>query len=239
MLKNIHEDIKTIFEKDPAVKNTLEAIFCYPGLHAIWMHRIAHFFYKKREFLTARLISHLNRFLTGIEIHPGAKIGRRVFIDHGMGIVIGETTEIGDDCLIYKGVVLGGTTLEKTKRHPTIGKNVVIGTNASVLGNITIGDNVRIGSSSVVVSNVPDNSTVVGIPGKVIKTEKPTSLLEHGKIPDPVADAVNFFIKEFSMLEEKLKNISHEKDVFSDKKNELEKLKEKLLEEFADSLPNE
>jgi serine O-acetyltransferase len=228
---HIIEDIKTVYAKDPAVKSILEAIFCYPGLHAIWMHRVAHFFYKINLFFIARLISHINRFLTGIEIHPGARFGRRVFIDHGMGVVIGETAVVGDDCLIYKGVVLGGTSLEKTKRHPTLGNNVVVGSNAAVLGAITIGDNVRIGSSSVVIKDVNSNCTVVGIPGRVVKCDEPIEVLEHNKMPDPIADAVSFVIQEFDVLESKLKKISKEKnDTTHDK--EFKNLKEKLLKEF-------
>jgi serine O-acetyltransferase len=234
MFKSIKEDIKTIFAKDPAVKNTLEAILCYPGLHALWMHRVAHFFYNKKNFLTARIISNISRWLTGIEIHPGATIGKRVFIDHGMGIVIGETTIIGNDCLLYKGVVLGGTSLAKTKRHPTLGNNVVVGSNAAILGNINIGANSRIGSNSVVIKNVPENSTVVGIPGKIVKRSQPISTLEHDKMPDPVAEAVNYAIKELDILENKLKQINKDQ-VFSDAQDkELKNLKEKLIKEFSD-----
>ncbi len=167
MFERLKEDIQTIFTKDPAVKNTLEAILCYPGLHAIWFHRIAHWFYEKRIYTIARIISHISRHFTGIEIHPGAKIGRRVFIDHGMGVVIGETAEIGDDVLMYQGVVLGGTSLEKKKRHPTIGNNVVIGAGAIVLGAVNIAENARIGAGSVVISDVPSGATVVGVPGRI------------------------------------------------------------------------
>jgi len=167
MFKTLKEDIQNIFAKDPAAKNTLEVVLCYPGLHAIWLHRIAHWFYRKKMYTIARIISHINRHITDIEIHPGAKIGRRFFIDHGMGVVIGETTEIGDDVLMYSGVVLGGTSLEKKKRHPTLGNNVVIGTGAIVLGAINIGDNARIGAGSVVVTDVPPNTTVVGVPARI------------------------------------------------------------------------
>ncbi|NOZ61084.1 MAG: serine O-acetyltransferase, partial [Calditrichaeota bacterium] len=156
------EDIETVFAKDPAARSVPEVIFSYPGLHALWLHRIAHWLWKKKIYFWARFISHVNRFLTGVEIHPGAKIGRRVFIDHGMGVVIGETTEIGNDVLIYTGVVLGGTSLQKKKRHPTIEDNVVIGTGATVLGAITIGKGAKIGSGSVVVKPVPAGATVVG-----------------------------------------------------------------------------
>ncbi len=208
IFKLINEDIKSVFERDPAAKTTLEVVLCYPGLHALWFHRIAHFFYNKRFYTFARIVSHITRHLTGIEIHPGAKIGRRVFIDHGMGIVIGETAEIGDDCLLYKGVVLGGTSLEKVKRHPTLGKNVVVGSNACILGPITIGDGAKIGSGSVVIKSVPEGATVVGVPGKIIerKTAQRLALdFEHGNLPDPVADVVKIMLKMQHELEERIK----------------------------------
>lgn len=190
MFKILKEDIKSVFERDPAAKNILEVLLCYPGFHAIIMHRIAHFLYRHKFFLLARIISQFSRFLTGIEIHPGARIGRRFFIDHGMGVVIGETTEIGNDVTLYQGVTLGGTGKEKGKRHPTIGNNVVVGAGAKVLGSITIGDNSRIGAGAVVVESVPPNSTVVGVPGRVVRRNgvKPVKIdLEHGDLPDPVA----------------------------------------------------
>src|SRR4030042_6386112 len=155
MFKTLREDIQTVLAKDPAARNTLEIIFLYPGLHALWFHRLAHFLWRHRLLFLARLLSHFNRFLTGIEIHPGARIGRRVFIDHGAGVVIGETAEIGDDVLLYQGVALGGTTLKKGKRHPTIGSNVVMGAGAIALGAISIGDGARVGAGSVVVKSVP------------------------------------------------------------------------------------
>jgi len=167
MYKSIRENVKVIFEKDPAAKSILEVLLCYPGLHALINHRIAHFLYKKRIFLLARIISQISRFFTGIEIHPGATIGKRLFIDHGMGIVIGETVEIGDDVVIYHGVTLGGTGKHKTKRHPTIGNNVMIGAGAIVLGPTKIEDNAKIGAGAVVVSDVPADCTVVGVPSKV------------------------------------------------------------------------
>lgn len=206
IFKNIREDIKTVFERDPAVKSTLEALLCYPGLHSLIMHRWAHFFYRKRFFLLARLISHLNRFFTGIEIHPGAKIGRRVFIDHGHGTVIGETTEIGNDVTIYQGVTLGGTGKEKGKRHPTIGNNVVISTDAQVLGAIVIGDNSKIGAGSVVLKDVPPNSTVVGIPGRVkVRRDQPVGVdLEHSKLSDPLAEILNDLTARIAKLEAEL-----------------------------------
>lgn len=208
MFKAIKEDIQTVFSKDPAARSTIEVLTCYPGLHALWSHRIAHWLWNRNFRLLARLISHTNRFFTGIEIHPGAKIGRRFFIDHGAGVVIGETTEIGDDVLLYQGVVLGGTTLEKKKRHPTLGNGVEMGSGAIALGPIKIGEGARIGSSSVVVKSVPPGVTVVGIPGRVVtKREKPAMDLEHGKLPDPVAEAVRLVLKDQHNLEERLKKL--------------------------------
>lgn len=213
MLKFIREDIKTVFNEDPAARSLMEVLFCYPGLHAIWMHRISHFLWTHHLKLLGRLLSHISRFLTGIEIHPGAKIGRRFFIDHGMGVVIGETAEIGDDVLMYQGVVLGGTSLEKKKRHPTIENNVVIGTGATVLGPITVGDSAMIGSGSVVVNDVPPNATVVGVPGHIVlpaeKRLKPLIDLEHGHLPDPVTEAVNILVKRIDQLEERIKKLEH------------------------------
>ena len=212
MWQHIREDIQTIKERDPAAKNYVEILLCYPGLHAIWLHRLAHFFYRRNWFTTARLISHFNRFFTGIEIHPGAKIGRRLFIDHGMGVVIGETSEIGDDCLIYKGVVLGGTTLEKKKRHPTLGNRVIVGSNATILGAITIGDGARIGSGSVVVKPVPPNVTVVGVPARVSESMTPEKAeldFEHGNLPDPLADIMKMLLQLHTRLEERVKRLEN------------------------------
>ncbi|MCX5998975.1 MAG: serine O-acetyltransferase, partial [Chloroflexi bacterium] len=166
------EDVRTVLSRDPAARNLLEVVLCYPGLHALELHRVAHWLWIHRLRLAARLLSHCSRFLTGIEIHPGATIGRRFFIDHGMGVVIGETADIGDDVLVYQGVVLGGTSLEKKKRHPTIGNNVVIGTAAILLGPITIGDGCRVGANSVVVKSVPPGATVVGVPGRVVEEKR-------------------------------------------------------------------
>jgi len=209
MFKRVREDIQTVFAKDPAARSLLEVIFCYPGLQAIWLHRIALFLWKHKLLFIARFISLFNRWLTGIEIHPGAKIGRRFFIDHGMGVVIGETAEIGDDVLMYQGVVLGGTTLEKKKRHPTLGNNVVVGAGAIVLGAITIGDGARIAAGSVVVHDVPSGATVVGVPGRIGMgfSVKEIQDLEHGKLPDPIADAVKFMLKEQEKLEERIKKL--------------------------------
>ncbi len=210
MFEQIREDIQTVFNKDPAAKTVLEVICCYPGLHALWLHRIAHFLWQHELLFLGRLLSHLNRFLTGIEIHPGAEIGRGLFIDHGMGVVIGETSEIGNDVLMYTGVVLGGTTLEKKKRHPTIGDNVVIGTGATVLGPITIGDNAKIGGGAVVVKPVPPGATVVGVPARIAGPKKPKGPetdLEHGKLPDPVLKAISEALDRQSKLEERVREL--------------------------------
>ncbi len=213
MFERLKEDIRMIKERDPAAKNYVEIFLCYPGLHAIWLHRIAHSFYHRGWYTTARLISHVNRSLTGIEIHPGAKIGRRLFIDHGMGVVIGETSEIGDDCLIYKGVVLGGTTLEKKKRHPTLGHRVIVGSNSTVLGAITIGDGARIGSGSVVVKSVPAGATVVGVPGRIVESwapEKEELDFEHGNLPDPLSDIMKMLLQLHNKLEERVKRLENQ-----------------------------
>jgi len=221
MFKTLREDIHTVFDKDPAARGLLEVLCCYPGLHALWLHRIAHFLWLGKLYFLARLLSHINRFLTSIEIHPGAKIGRRFFIDHGAGVVIGETSEIGDDVLMYQGVVLGGTTLKKGKRHPTIGNNVTIGTGAVALGDITIGEGARIGSGSVVVKSVPPGSTVVGIPGRVVEDRhKPVLDLEHGKLPDPVAEAIRRVLQEQDKLEERLKKLEKASSMSAEDKEE-------------------
>ncbi len=236
LFKLLKEDIETIFKKDPAAKNVVEVLLCYPGLHAIWFHRLAHWFYTKKFYVIARLISHISRFLTGIEIHPGAKIGRRFFIDHGMGVVIGETAEIGDDVLIYQGVVLGGTTLNKGKRHPTIENGVVIGAGAIVLGNIRVGANARIGAGSVVIKDVPSGATVVGVPGRIGLgfTPEQIQLLEHNKLPDPIAEGFEFILKEINQLEQRVKKLESLEGIsaqideyFEQKKKEIEEMFEK------------
>ncbi len=186
-ITRVREDIETIYEKDPAAANILEVLLCYPGLHALIAHRVAHKLYTWKLPVIPRIFSQISRFFTGIEIHPGAKIGRRFFIDHGMGVVIGETTIIGDDVLIYQGVTLGGTGKEHGKRHPTLKDNIVIGSGAKVLGNIVIEDHVRVGAGSVVVSNVPEHSTVTGIPGRIVVQQiEKDGTLQHNRIPDPV-----------------------------------------------------
>jgi serine O-acetyltransferase len=207
MLRAIREQIDTIFREDPAAKSVVEIFFCYPGFHAILSHRFAHRLYTWGIPLLPRVVSQISRFFTQIEIHPGATIGRRFFIDHGSGVVIGETTIIGDDCLLYQGVTLGGTGGERGKRHPTLGNNVVIGTGAKVLGNITVGDNVKVGAGSVVVHHVPDNSTVVGVPGRVVRV-RPEGHLEHGRLPDPEGQAIDDLARRVAELEELVRQLA-------------------------------
>ena len=228
MLTRIKEDVHNIFANDPAARSIPEVIFCYPGLHAVWSHRVAHFFWQHRQRFLARYISHVSRFLTGIEIHPGAKIGQRFFIDHGSGVVIGETAEVGDDVLMYQGSGLVGTSTRKEKRHPTIGNNVVIGTGAVVMGAITVGDGARIGAGSVVNKPVPPGATVVGIPGRIVEdSRKTTADLEHGKLPDPVAAAIRIVLAEQGALRERLARIeiiggiTVPSDTFSEKIREI------------------
>ena len=205
-INKIKEDIKVIYEKDPAATNLAEVLFCYPGLQALISHRIAHkLAYWKVPFIP-RFISYLTRIITGIEVHPKAQIGNRFFIDHGEGVVIGETTIIGDDVLIYQQVTLGGTGNEHGKRHPTIGNNVIIGAGAKILGNITIGDNTRVGAGSVVVEDVPEHCTVVGIPGRIVQQKFMNSdgILMHNRIPDPIKCEINRLKYEVQELKEKL-----------------------------------
>ena len=214
MFKQIRDDINSVYDRDPAARSALEIIFCYPGLHAVWLHRIAHWFWQGEWFFLGRFISQASRFLTGIEIHPGAKIGKRFFIDHGMGVVIGETAEIGDDVTIYHGVTLGGVTWDKVKRHPTLEDKVVIGSGAKILGPFTVGKGAKIGSNSVVVKEVPPNATVVGIPGKVVMTTdsardgRPD--LEHGRLPDPSATAIACLFEQLKGLEQKYDTLQKE-----------------------------
>jgi serine O-acetyltransferase len=198
LFRTLREDVQTVFAKDPAARNVLEVLLLYPGLHALWLHRVAHWLWNHRLRFPARLLSAYSRLVTGIEIHPGAAIGRRFFIDHGMGVVIGETAEVGNDVLMYQGVVLGGTALEKRKRHPTIGNNVVIGTAAILLGPIRVGDGARIGANSVVVRSVPPGAVVVGVPGRVVEDRQQAAAgeLEHGRLPDPFSEAVRLILEE-------------------------------------------
>ena len=199
------EDIRTVFEKDPAARGLAEVLFCYPGLHAVWLYRPAHWLWGLGLYFPARLLSHLARFFTGVEIHPGATIGRRFFIDHGMGVVIGETTEIGDDVLVYQGVVLGGTSLEHKKRHPTLGNGVVVGAGATVLGAIKIGDRSRIGAGSVVLNEVPPDTTVFGIPAHSARGGAPArAQLEHNKLPDYCSEEMRRVQAQLDELKSKL-----------------------------------
>ncbi|WP_445637635.1 serine O-acetyltransferase [Nostoc sp. DSM 114161] len=197
-------DLRTIFERDPAARNWIEVLFCYPGFQALLFHRVAHWLYKIGIPFLPRFISHISRFLTGVEIHPGALIGKGVFIDHGMGVVIGETAIVGDYALIYQGVTLGGTGKESGKRHPTLGSHVVVGAGAKVLGNIQIGDRVRIGAGSVVLRDVPSNTTVVGIPGRVTRHNNLSGNLDHDKVRDVEAEVIRALFERVKALEKQL-----------------------------------
>lgn len=214
VFKMLKEDIEVIFDQDPAARTYIEVMLTYSGLHAIWGHRLAHAFYRRKFFFLARFISQVSRFFTGIEIHPGAQIGRRFFIDHGMGIVIGETCEIGDNVAVFQGVTLGGTGKEKGKRHPTIKDNVLIATGAKVLGSITVGENSKIGAGSVVLKEVPPNSTVVGIPGKVVIQDgiRIKKDLNHTDLPDPIADRFKELEQEVALLKAELRSRKEEKE---------------------------
>src|SRR5271170_7892643 len=212
MFRAVREQIDTIFREDPAAKSVLEVVLCYPGFHAVLLHRFSHRLYRWGVPLAPRVVSQFSRFLTGIEIHPGATIGRRFFIDHGAGVVIGETSEIGDDVLLYQGVTLGGTGHEKGKRHPTLGNHVVVGTGAKVLGNILIGDYVKIGAGSVVVKPVPEYSTVVGVPGRVVRSRTDFGdNLEHGKLPDPEGQLIDDLTRRLDQLEQTVKLLAEER----------------------------
>jgi len=203
LMASIKKDIQAVYNCDPAAVNTLEILLAYPGFHARQFHRVAHTLYCWRIPILPRLLSHISRFLTGIEIHPGAKIGEGFFIDHGMGVVIGETTEIGDNVTLYQGVTLGGTSLQKAKRHPTLGNNVVVGVGAQLIGSITIGENSKIGAGSVVVTSVPPNATVVGIPGRVVAVRNPdTDTVE--RLPDPVGEKLQSLERRIARLEQRL-----------------------------------
>jgi len=212
--ERLREDIQTVYDKDPAARSHFEVLTCYPGLHASWLHRLAHYLWTHKRFLLARLVSHLNRFFTGIEIHPGARIGRRFFIDHGSGVVIGETAEIGDDVLMYQGAVLGGTSSEHRKRHPTVGNEVVIGSNAVLLGDITIGDGAKVGSGSVVIESVPAGATVIGVPGRITRINgrrlgsQPAGILDHGRLPDPVLETLKCLVDRVELLEGQVRDLT-------------------------------
>src|SRR5580693_4868820 len=220
MFSVIREQIDTIFRRDPAAKSVLEIVLCYPGFHAVLVHRVAHRLNLAGVPLLPRFLSQLSRFFTGIEIHPGATIGRRLFIDHGMGVVIGETTEIGDDVLIYQGVTLGGTSLKKEKRHPTIEDHVMISAGAAVIGPVRIGRGSRIGAGAVVVSSAPPYSTIVGIPGRVIEgesTRQDVAELDHARLPDPVARAMGNLVDKINQLSIRLEEMEERQDCLEDK----------------------
>jgi len=230
MFERIKEDIQMVFLRDPAARSTLEVVICSPGLHAIWLHRLANWFWTRNQIFWGRFISTINRFLTGVEIHPGAKIGKRVLIDHGMGVVIGETAEVGEDVLIYQGVVLGGTSLERKKRHPTIGNGVVIGSGAKIIGDIKIGDCCKIGAGSVVLKPAPPGSTVVGIPGRIVQESRKCAIdLDHGQLPDPVAEVIKLILQRQDELEKEMKDLGISTDIvkingFLTKKSEIEEI---------------
>ena len=248
MWERVREDIGVIFEKDPAARNVVEILLCYPGLHSLLFHRVAHSLWCYELKLLARMVSHLGRFLTGIEIHPGARIGKKFFIDHGMGVVIGETAEIGNNVILYHGVTLGSTTWKKMKRHPTIGDNVIVGAGAKILGAITVGDGSVIGSGSVVVKPVPPNSTVIGIPGRVVhKDEKKITGLEgvdSSKLPDPVAQAIKCILDRMQEMEKEIHAVQDGRGEWGGKKTKipspkpksrkLKKENERILEDFID-----
>ncbi len=214
MIKTIREDIKTAFQRDPAARNALEIILLYPGFHAIILHRVAHKLWGKNFRLLARAISHLNRAISGIEIHPGAKIGRRFFVDHGMGVVIGETADIGDDVTIYHQVTLGGTSTRKSKRHPSVGDHVTIGAGAKILGPVNVGHHSKIGSGSVVVRDVPPYSTVVGVPGRIVSRDpnecREPFDLEHGRLPDPECSALQSLADQVADMREEIQRLQEE-----------------------------
>jgi serine O-acetyltransferase len=239
MWQRIKEDIRTVFERDPAVRSKWEVVFAYPGFHAVLFHRLAHWLWTHDRTTLARILSHISRLLTGIEIHPGASIGHRLFIDHGMGVVIGETAKIGDDVTLYQGVSLAGTSIEKGKRHPTIEDWVLIGAGATILGPISIGRHSRIGSGSVVVHPVPAHATVVGIPGRVVKggalhlpSGQPILDLDHANLPDPLARALSTLLEHVEKMEHRLEDLDSRQgsleDQFAEGNEDLGRVREFL-----------
>jgi len=214
MFDVLKRDIRVVFARDPAARSVMEVLWCYPGVHALCFHRLAHWLWTLQWLTLARFLSHIGRFVTGIEIHPGARVGPGLFIDHGMGVVIGETSEIGANCTLYQGVTLGGTSLKKEKRHPTLGSHIVVGAGAKILGAITIGDHSKIGAGSVVVTEVPPHSTVVGIPGRVVQRSGTAVVeaidLDHHDLPDPEAKAINYLADKVRELERELHQLRQE-----------------------------
>ena len=236
MFGRLKEDIATVFKMDPAARTKLEIVFCYPGLHAVWMYRVSNYLWRHKLYFLARLLSHFGRFLTGIEVHPGAKIGRRFFIDHGSGVVIGETAEIADDVLMYQGVVLGGTSLDKGKRHPTVGSRVVLGGGSAVLGPVVLGDDSKVGAGSVVVRPVPSFATVVGVPGKVVQDKPhPMTVLDHADLPDPVAEAIALVLHSHGRLQDRVDQLEEKVGVVqrATAANHLGEHEKALLAEFS------
>lgn len=235
MLNNLSADFQIVFERDPAARNWLEVLFCYPGLQALFWHRVAHWLYNRKIPLIPRGISYLVRFVTGIEIHPGAKIGKGVFIDHGMGVVIGETAIVGDYATIYQGVTLGGTGKEYGKRHPTVGANVVVGAGAKVLGNIQIGDNVRLGAGSVVLRDIPTDCTVVGIPGRIVRRQgKLVDYLNEDNLPDPEAEVIRALFDKIQALEAEINCIKQRRGLAPAINTRTQDKDNLLIENFLD-----
>jgi serine O-acetyltransferase len=220
LFKNLREEVDTVLAKDPAARSRLEVVLCYPGFHSMLFHRVAHWLWSRNWLVLGRFVSHLGRLMTGIEIHPGAKIGRRLFIDHGMGVVIGETAEIGDDVTLYQGVTLGGTSLHHEKRHPTLGNGVIVGSGAQILGGFTVGRDARVGANAVVLAEVPPGTTVVGIPAKPVGAPRPAAaktvsdFLPYGtpcdEIPDPVVRVLNGLLDEVQSLRARLQDMEHQ-----------------------------
>ena len=233
--QTIKEDIRTVFKKDPAARSVMEVLACYPGLHAVWMHRIAHFLWQNNRTFMARLLSHITRFLTNIEIHPGAVIGRRFFIDHGAGVVIGETAEIGDDVLMYHGVLLGGVTLQKIKRHPTIGNNVMIGAGTIILGPVHIGDGARIGAASLVIKDVPSHAVAIGVPARLGMgfTGKELQEITENRLPDPIADAFKLLGRQIDFVEKRLIEIERHEGIKTELDQYVKEKKQEIMHMFS------
>jgi serine O-acetyltransferase len=245
MWQTVKDDIQVVLERDPAAHSMWEVVLAYPGFHAIIIHRLAHWIWERRLTTLARFVSHVGRFLTGIEIHPGAKIGRHFFIDHGMGVVIGETTEIGDDVTIYQGVTLGGTSTERIKRHPTIEDSVTIFSGATILGPVTVGRHSRVGAGSVLVTSVPEHSTVVGIPGKIVKTEAkhtPTGKaiidLNAADLPDPVQRALTTALEQVERIEKRVNELSTRQEGLEERQAEENKTLRKVQEVLKEGSGN-
>ena len=234
MFQTMREDLRAVFAKDPAARTVIEVLLCYPGLHALWFHRFAHALHRRGFKLAARVLSNFSRWLTGVDIHPGAVIAPGVFIDHGAGVVIGETSEIGAGSLLYQGSVLGGTSKEKKKRHPTLGRNVEVGAGAIILGPLRIGDGARIGAGSVVIRDVPAGATVIGVPGRVSLGFSSQDLddLQHNKLPDPVADAIKVLVRAQGDLEGRIAKLESVEGISAAIDRAWEKKKQEIQEEF-------